>query len=94
MKPIIILIVLLMTAPSLWAIDNPSKILGQDDDGTLTGIIMEQKIGCGPRSCLTNFWQDLDADGLVDIVSLYVVWKNGELKLILQEFLIRKTLKV
>jgi hypothetical protein len=91
--PTILMVLLLMTT-NLWGIDKNPKILGQNSDGSLEGILMEQKIGCGPRSCLTNFWQDLNGDGLVDIVSLYVVWKNGNLQLILQEFLIRKTNRV
>ena len=91
MKLIAFLMVILLISSSLWALDEKPKILGQNSDGTSKGILMEQKIGCGPRSCLTNFWQDLNADGLVDIVSLYVVWKNGKLQCIMQEFLIRKT---
>ena len=94
MKLATIFILLFLFVPHLWGLEDNRKILGQNADGTLSGIIFEQKIGCGPRSCLTNFWQDLNADGLVDIVSLYVVWKNGELKLIMQEFLIRKTKRV
>ena len=91
MKLIAFLMVILLISSSLWALEEKPKILGQNSDGTLKGILMEQKIGCGPRSCLTNFWQDLNADGLVDIVSLYVVWKSGKLQFIMQEFLIRKT---
>ena len=86
-----IVIVVLLITPNLWGYDEDPKILGRNSDGSLRGILMEQKIGCGPRSCLTNFWQDLNSDGLVDIVSLYVVWKNGNLQFIMQEFLIRKT---
>ena len=91
MKLVTFLMVILLISSSLWALDEKPKILGQNSDGTLKGILMEQKIGCGPRSCLTNFWQDLNSDGLVDIVSLYVVWKNGNLQFIMQDFLIRKT---
>lgn len=94
MELLVMLIVLLLMAPNLWGYDDKLRILGLNSDGSLNGIIMEQKIGCGPRSCLTNFWRDLNADGLVDIVSLYVVWKNGNLQLIMQEFLIRKTKRI
>ncbi len=71
-----IVIVVLLITPNLWGFDEDPKILGRNSGGSLWGILMEQKIGCGPRSCLTNFWQDLNSDGLVDIVSLYVVWKK------------------
>jgi hypothetical protein len=94
MKLAAILIVLFLIVPNLRGMDDEPKILGQNADGSLKGILMEQRIGCGPRSCLTNFWQDLNADGLVDIVSLYVVWKNGHLQFIMQEFFIRKTNRI
>ncbi len=71
MKLIAFLMVILLISSSLWALDEKPKILGQNSDGTLKGILMEQKIGCGPRSCLTNFWQDLNADGWW-ILSLYM----------------------
>ena len=94
MRFYILFALLLIMATNLWGVDDQPKILGQNADGTLKGVLMEQKIGCGPRSCLSNIWQDLDADGLVDIVSLYVVWKNGGLKLIMQDFMIRKTNRI
>ena len=94
MKFTIVLILLFLLSPELFGYEDKPKILGQNADGSLNGILMEQKIGCGPKSCLTNFWQDLNADGLVDIVSLYVVWKNGNLQLILQEFFIRKSKRI
>ena len=90
----ILIMIILLIAPNLPGMNEKPKILGQNDDGSLKGILMEQKIGCGPRSCLTNFWQDLNADGLVDIVSLYVVWKNGTLQFIMQDFFIRKTSRI
>jgi hypothetical protein len=90
----VILVLSLIIVPNLWGYDDKPKILGQNSDGSLHGIMLEQKIGCGPRSCLANIWQDLNADGLVDIVSLYVVWKHGKLQLIMQEFLIRKTNRI
>lgn len=45
-------------------------ILGQEKNGTLIGVVWEQKIGCGPTGCLINYWQDLDGDGEIDIVTL------------------------
>jgi hypothetical protein len=61
------------------------SILGQNKDGTLVGVVWEQKIACGPTGCLVNYWQDLDGDGDADIVTLYAVPTDGEKRFIMQE---------
>jgi hypothetical protein len=68
-----------------------ATIPGQNPDGSLKGVVLEQKLACGPTACLTNFWQDLDGDGRADIVTLYSVGKDGKLKFIMQERIIRKS---
>ena len=68
-----------------------SKIPGQNPDGSLKGVVLEQQLVCGPTACLTNFWQDLDGDGRADIVTLYSVGKDGKLKFITQERIVRKS---